>query len=64
LLAAKDDFEKQSGCQLEIKVFDDAISPNVALQEGSIDATFHQNEPYLVQYNKDGEQSLLNMKKG
>ncbi len=64
LLAAKDDFEKQSGCQLEIKVFDDAISPNVALQEGSIDATFHQNEPYLVQYNKERGTELVKYEKG
>lgn len=63
LLAAKDDFEK-SGSRLEVKVFDDAISPNVALEEGSIDATFHQNIPYLIQYNKERGTELIQYKKG
>jgi len=63
VLAAKDDFEK-SGCKLEVKVFDDAISPNVALKEGSIDATFHQNAPYLVQYNKERGTDLAQYEKG
>lgn len=63
VLAAKDDFEK-SGCKLEVKVFDDAISPNVALKEGSIDATLHQNEPYLVQYNKERGTDLAKYEKG
>jgi D-methionine transport system substrate-binding protein len=63
VLAAKDDFEK-SGCKLEVKVFDDAISPNVALKEGSIDATFHQNAPYLVQYNKENGTDIVQYGKG
>lgn len=64
LLAAQGDFEEKSGCKLEVKVFDDAISPNVALKEGSIDATFHQNGPYLVQYNKDRGTDLTQYEKG
>ncbi|MEN6389262.1 MAG: MetQ/NlpA family ABC transporter substrate-binding protein [Syntrophomonas sp.] len=63
LVAAKPDFEK-SGCKLEIKVFDDAISPNVALKEGSIDATFHQNAPYLVEYNRERGTDLAQYEKG
>jgi D-methionine transport system substrate-binding protein len=58
LVAAQPDFEK-SGNKLEIKVFNDAITPNVALKEGSVNATFHQNAPYLVTYNKSKGTDLL-----
>ncbi len=64
VLAAKDDFEDKSGCKLEVKVFDDAISPNVALKESSIDATFHQNAPYLLQYNKERGTDLMQYEQG
>lgn len=58
LVAAQPEFEK-SGNKLNIKVFDDAITPNVALKEGSIDATFHQNEPYLNKYNEEKGTDLV-----
>ncbi|OAA95101.1 MetQ/NlpA family ABC transporter substrate-binding protein [Clostridium coskatii] len=63
LVAAQPDFEK-SGNKLVIKVFDDAITPNVALKEGSVDATFHQNEPYLITYNKQKGTDLIKFDKG
>lgn len=63
LVAAQPEFEK-SGNKLEIKVFDDAVTPNVALKEGSVNATFHQNEPYLVTYNKQKETDLVKFDKG
>lgn len=52
LTQSKEDFEKD-GYTLNIKVFDDLITPDVALQEGSIDANFYQHEPYLIQFNKN-----------
>lgn len=63
LVAAQPEFEK-SGNKLVIKVFNDAITPNVALKEGSVDATFHQNEPYLITYNKQKGTNLVKFDKG
>ncbi len=48
----KGDFEKEYGTELEIKSFDDYVMPNVALAEGTIDATLHQHIPYLEAYNE------------
>ncbi|MFZ3130305.1 MAG: MetQ/NlpA family ABC transporter substrate-binding protein [Desulfosporosinus sp.] len=63
LVAAQSEFEK-SGNKLEIKVFDDAITPNVALKERSINATFHQNEQYLNAYNKSKGTDLVKFETG
>ncbi|WP_017751387.1 MetQ/NlpA family ABC transporter substrate-binding protein [Clostridium tyrobutyricum] len=48
---AKPEFDKD-GYTLNIKVFDDLVTPNTALQEGSIDMNVYQHEPYLNQFNK------------
>ncbi|TWH46069.1 MetQ/NlpA family ABC transporter substrate-binding protein [Sporomusa sp. KB1] len=58
LLAVKDEFDKD-GYTLEVKVFDDLVTPNIALQEGSIDANFYQHEPYLDQFNKNKGTNLV-----
>lgn len=50
--ALKESFEKK-GYTLELKMFDDTITPNVALTEGTIDGTYHQHPAYLEAYNKD-----------
>lgn len=63
LFAAKEDFEK-SGCKLEIKVFDDTVTPNVALLEGSIDANFYQNGPFLKKFNEERETNLTQYENG
>lgn len=42
----KPQLEKE-GYQLEIKIFDDYVTPNTALEEGSIDANYFQHIPYL-----------------
>ena len=39
--------------QMEVKVFDDAITPNLALNDGSIDANFYQYTDYLTNFNKE-----------
>lgn len=59
LEASKADFEKLSGCTLDIKVFDDAIATDVALAEGSIDVNFYQHEPYLNSFNKNKGTNLV-----
>ena len=43
---------EKKGYEVEVKVFDDYVLPNKALEEGSIDANLYQHEPYLDNYNK------------
>lgn len=50
--AAKPEFDK-SGITMEVKVFDDLVSPDTALQEGSVELNFFQHEPYMNQFNKN-----------
>ena len=41
------------GYEVEIVMFDDYFTPNVALDEGSIDANFYQHQPFLDMYNEE-----------
>ncbi len=41
------------GYTLEVKVFDDYITPNEALEDGSLDANYFQHTPYLNTFNAD-----------
>ena len=59
LKAAKEDFEKISGYELEIKVFDDAVATDIALVEGDIDVNFYQHEPYLNAFNESRGTNLV-----
>ncbi|MDO4661568.1 MAG: MetQ/NlpA family ABC transporter substrate-binding protein [Tissierellia bacterium] len=47
------DYLAKEGIELEIKVFDDYVTPNNALDEGDIDANFFQHHPYLENFNKE-----------
>lgn len=51
------DFEEK-GYQLEIKIFDSFDTPNVALNEGSIDVNLFQHEPFLNTYNEQNNTNL------
>ncbi|MDD6920621.1 MAG: MetQ/NlpA family ABC transporter substrate-binding protein [Eubacteriales bacterium] len=52
LKAAKDELEKE-GYKLEIVEFQDYVQPNIALDEGEIDANYFQHKPYLDEFNKE-----------
>src|SRR5690554_2888941 len=41
------------GIEMEIVEFTDYVTPNMALDEGSIDANFFQHLPYLESFNRD-----------
>ena len=43
---------------VEVQVFDDAVTPNIATEDGSIQGTFHQYESYMDNFNKDRNASL------
>lgn len=58
----KSDFEAK-GYTLEVKIFDDYVAPNTALEEGSIDGNLFQHEPYLIKFNEQHGTDLVAVKK-
>lgn len=52
---------KEQGYELEIVEFTDYITPNLALDEGSIDANFFQHVPYMENFAKDHKLNLVNV---
>jgi D-methionine transport system substrate-binding protein len=43
----------RAGLKLQVVSYDDYVQPNVALQEGKLDANYFQHKPYLAQQVKD-----------
>ncbi|WAW15696.1 MetQ/NlpA family ABC transporter substrate-binding protein [Peptostreptococcus equinus] len=54
---------EKDGYKLEVKVFNDYILPNKALDEGSLDANFFQHEPYLNEYNTKNKTEIKSVAK-
>ncbi|MFG2308250.1 MetQ/NlpA family ABC transporter substrate-binding protein [Streptomyces sp. NPDC048566] len=48
----KKNLAKKAGLDLEVKEFQDYIVPNTATEDGSVDANYFQNQPYLDDFNK------------
>jgi len=46
--AAVQDYIKEKGYTLEVKVYQDYVTPNKALDDGGIDANYFQHIPYLT----------------
>lgn len=44
---------EEKGVELEIVVFDDYVLPNMALDQGDIDANYFQHKPYLEMFNEN-----------
>ena len=57
--AAVEDKLKELGYNVQSKVFDDSVQPDVALAEGSIDCNWYQHEPYLKSYNEKNGTNLV-----
>ncbi|ARP69339.1 metal ABC transporter substrate-binding protein [Streptomyces pluripotens] len=47
----KKNLAKKAGLDLEVKEFSDYIVPNTATEDGSVDANYFQNQPYLDDFN-------------
>jgi D-methionine transport system substrate-binding protein len=58
LAVAKDELAAK-GYELEIVEFTDYVQPNLALQDGSIDANFFQHAPYLESFNEEKGTTLV-----
>lgn len=50
---------KAKGYDLEIVEFTDYVTPNIAVDEGDLDANFFQHMPYLTQFNKNKNTNLV-----
>lgn len=48
-----DELAEDAGLDLDIVEFTDYIQPNVALDDGSLDANYFQHEPYLAEQEAD-----------
>lgn len=55
----KDDLAA-NGITLEVVEFTDYVTPNIALEEGELDANFFQHIPYLESFNKERGYHLVN----
>ncbi|MFJ7049295.1 MetQ/NlpA family ABC transporter substrate-binding protein [Streptomyces sp. NPDC101112] len=52
LTFVKDNLAKKAGLDLEVNEFTDYVLPNTATEDGSVDANYFQNQPYLDDFNK------------
>ena len=55
-------FIKENGYELEIKVFNDYVLPNYALENGELDANYFQHKPYLNDFNEANGTHLVAVK--
>jgi len=49
----------KAGYELKIQEFNDYVIPNLATQEGELDANFFQHTPYLEEFNKNRRTTLV-----
>ena len=52
---------EQEGISLEVVEFTDYVRPNLALNEGELDANFFQHVPYLESFNQDAGTDLVEL---
>ena len=57
------DYIESKGYKLDIKVFDDYVLPNYALESGELDANYFQHEPYLNEFNESNGTHLVSVLK-
>lgn len=50
---------EEAGYKLEVKIYNDYVQPNVALDAGDLDANYFQHVPYLDQYNAENGTDLV-----
>lgn len=54
---------QKQGIELEVKEFNDYVTPNTSLVDKQIDANFFQHQPYLDEFNKDKGTNLVSVAK-
>ena len=51
ILEKAKEYVSSQGYRLEVRVFDDYVLPNYALEGGELDANYFQHKPYLEEFN-------------
>lgn len=54
---------KELGYTVKVVEYTDYVQPNEAVQDGSLDANFFQHQPFLDDYNKENNGSLVSVAK-
>ena len=62
LEAAKDALKKKR-VEIEIVTYNDYVQPNIATDEGQIDANYFQHQPYLDDFNKENNTHVVSVGK-
>jgi D-methionine transport system substrate-binding protein len=55
----KDELAAKEGLKLEVKEFNDYVTPNTATQNGEVGANFFQHKPYLDDFNKKNGTTIV-----
>lgn len=50
---------KEEGYELEVVEYADYVQPNVALENGDLDANYFQHLPYLEEFNEENDTNLV-----
>lgn len=61
ILAVAKEVLAQKGYDLEIVEFTDYVQPNLALENGELDANYFQHQPYLDDFNVENKTSLVSI---
>ena len=56
-------YVEEKGYKLEIKIFEDYTTPNLSLDDGSIDVNYFQHLPYLNSFNESNGTNLVSVAK-
>ena len=57
----KDNLAAAAGLNIEVVEFTDYVQPNLALDDGTIDANYFQHVPYLTDFNKEHGTDLVSV---
>ncbi len=52
---------KEKGYTLEVKEYTDYVQPNLATEDGDVDANYFQHTPYLDDFNKENNTHLVSV---
>ena len=63
ILEAAKDALKKKGVEIEIVTYNDYVQPNIATDEGQIDANYFQHQPYLDDFNKENNTHAVSVGK-
>ena len=63
ILEAAKDALKEKGVEIEIVTYNDYVQPNLATDQGQIDANYFQHLPYLEDFNKENNTHVVSVGK-